>query len=124
MLIRFASLSMDRESGNASGMLVVAHQLRDEGDISCDEHEVLRVALLWFTEHLPIPKILRDVEHRRALSWFKPTASDAISQMWNLKQILESHDIHVQVLSTHDPGIVIYEDEFQVIAKPRKGQRF
>jgi len=121
MLVRFVTLARDVDSGHASGILVAAHTLRDEGDISVEEHTELRHVLAWFTEHLPIPKLLVDIEHRRAISWFKPTASQAIRKMWELKLVLEDHGHHVKVLQTRDPGVVIYEDDWQVVAKPRKG---
>ena len=104
--------------------MVAAHTLRDEGDISAQEHEALRSALAWFNDHLPIPTVLADGEHRRAISWFKPTAVEAIRRMWTLKEFLDAHGQHVNVLRTTDPGTVLYQDDWQVIAKPQKGQRF
>jgi hypothetical protein len=120
MLIRFATLARDVDSGHTAGILVAAHTLRDEGDISIEEHAELRQALAWFTENLPIPSVLVDVEHRRAISWFRPTARQAIQKMWGLKLLLESHGYHVNVLQTRGPGVVVYEDEWQVVAKPPK----
>jgi len=38
--------------------------------------------------------------------------------MHNLKAILEGHDIHVEIISTHNPGYIVYEDEHQVTAEP------
>lgn len=124
VLVRFTTLARDADSGHTSGILVAAHTLRDEGDISVEEHAELRLVLAWFTEHLPIPHVLGDIEHRRAISWFKPTASQAIHKMWQLKLVLEAHGYHVNVLHTRDPGIVVYEDDWQVVAKPRKGVWF
>lgn len=124
MLIRFTTLARDSDSGHTSGILVAAHTLRDEGDVSVAEHAELRQALAWFTKHLPVPKVLVDVEHRRAISWFKPTASQAIRKMWELKRLLESHGYLVNVLQTRNPGVVVYEDDWQVVAKPPKGVSF
>ncbi|MBB3275016.1 MULTISPECIES: hypothetical protein [unclassified Pseudoxanthomonas] len=124
MLIRFATLAMDRDSGYASGILVASTTLRDEGDLTSDEHLELREALSWFNEELFVPKVLERPEHRRAISWFKPAAEDAIRRMWHLKYLLDRHGHHVEVLRTSEPGSVVYEDDWQLIAKPRKGQRF
>lgn len=41
-----------------------------------------------------------------------------------LKVILDLHGYHVNVLKTADPGKIIYEDGWQVVAIPAKGQRF
>lgn len=124
MLTRFATLAPDADSGHASGALVAAHTLRDEGDNSVEEHAELRRILGWFTEHLPVPKVLVEVEHRRAISWFKPSATQAIRKMWEVKRLLEGHGYHVNVLHTRHPGIVVYEDEWQIVAKPPKGVVF
>ncbi|NJB79587.1 hypothetical protein GGR65_002637 [Xanthomonas sp. 3376] len=43
--------------------------------------------------------------------------------MWQLKTLLDMHGHHVNVLRTSDPGTVVYQDDWQVIAKPYKGQR-
>lgn len=124
MLIRFTTLALDPDSGYTSGVLVAAHTLRDEGDLTVQEHEELREALSWFNEKLFVPKLLEQVEHRRAISWFKPAAVEAIQRMWRLKDLLGLHGHHVEVLRTSEAGTVVYEDDWQLIAKPRKGQRF
>ncbi|TNJ32643.1 hypothetical protein [Arenimonas terrae] len=124
MLIRFTVLADDPDSGRTSGVLVAAHTLRDEGDLTVDEHQELRLALSWFNENLRIPSALDRTEHRRAISWFKPAAAEAIRRMWQLKGLLDIHGLHVDVLRTTDPGIVVHEDDWQVVAKPRKGQHF
>lgn len=124
MLVRFTTLAMDPDSGQTTGILVCAHELRDNGDLTSGEHSELRNCLAWFNEHLFVPGVLKAEEHRRAISWFKPAASEAIQHMWQLKGLLEPHGFHVEVLRTADPGSIVYEDEWQLIAKPRKGQRF
>ncbi|MFZ2908537.1 MAG: hypothetical protein WA094_01405 [Candidatus Desulfobacillus denitrificans] len=123
-LIRFAIAAIDSDSGHRTGILVAAHDLRDEGELSVLEHDVVRLELAWFNINLPIPPELDSEEHRRAISWFKPSANEAIQRMWRLKAILGVHGIDVDVLKTEDPGVIVYEDNFQVIAKPRKGRRF
>lgn len=124
MFIRFATLATDPDSGSAGGVLVAAHTLRDDGDLSVQEHDELRIALAWFNDHLHVPEVLSNPEHRRAISWFKPAAGEAIRRMWRLKSLLDSHGYHIDVLRTSEPGTVVYQDDWQVIAKPYKGQRF
>ena len=124
MFIRFTTLATDIDSGHKGGVLVAAHTLRDEGDLTVDEHLQLRTELAWFNEHLHIPSALEHRSHRRGISWFKPAANEAIQRMWRLKALLGAHGIHVEVIRTTDPGTLVYEDAWQVVAKPHKGQHF
>lgn len=123
MFLRFSTKIFDVESTRNLGILVAAHDLRDEGNITKEEHEILRTTLKWFNEQLTIPKLLKDVEHRRAISWFKPHAKEPIQKMWRLVELLRYHGIEIEVHKTNDPGIMIYEDDWQVIAKPRRGRK-
>jgi hypothetical protein len=54
----------------------------------------------------------------QALSWFKDTATEHISQMRAFAAILELHDIQVEIIKTDRPGYIFYEDDFQVAAYP------
>jgi hypothetical protein len=101
-------------------VLVAAHAVRDEFDLTVAEHDNLQAALSWFNDHLVVPAILENPENRRAISWFKPAAAEAIKQMWQLKNLLDLHGLHVEVVRTLDPGAIVYEDDWQVIAKPPK----
>jgi len=53
-----------------------------------------------------------------ALCWFKSAATDHIRRMFRLKQALEACGIHVEVLTTRDPGHILFEDDYQVAAEP------
>jgi hypothetical protein len=123
MYLRFSTTKWDPESTRNLGILVAAHDLRDDGDITRDEHEILRKTLKWFNENVTVPKILKDTDHRRAISWFKSSATEPVQKMWELVEILRHHDVNIDVHKTNNPGIVIYEDEWQVVAKPEKGSK-
>ena len=123
MYLRFSTTAQDKDSTRKLGILVAAHEIRDNSNISKEDHDILRNTLIWFNEQLEIPKILKNEEHRRALSWFKPEAKEAIRRMWGLTEILKQHGIEVEIHKTDDPGIIIYEDDWQVVAKPKKGAK-
>ena len=77
----------------------------------------------WFGDNLAAPTCFDDGGGERALSWFKPGATEHISRMFALKAALEACGVHVEVLRTRSPGLVRYEDEHQVAAEPY-GVRF
>ena len=123
MFIRFTLLSQDPDSRRKTGILVAAHEVSDEASLPLADHRRLRELLDWFDLHLPSPEPLEKDENVRALSWFKPGATEAVQKMWALKSLLDGHGIHVEVHKTVDPGGIIYEDAQQVVARPRKGQK-
>lgn len=77
----------------------------------------------WFNANLAIPKQFSTGGHRGfgqpGLSWFKPTATEHIQRMHALKTALEACGIHVEVLTSRDPGLVVWQDEHQIVAEPR-----
>ena len=70
--------------------------------------------------HLKSPAVLREDGNERALSWFHPRATRPIEKVRSIAALLEEHGIVVDMIKTDDPGIVIYEDGWQVVAKPRR----
>ncbi len=76
----------------------------------------------WFKGNLAVPgQFSRGGWKGRAqpgLSWFKPVATEHIKQMHQLKLALEACGVHVEVLTTRDPGHIIWQDEHQLVAEP------
>lgn len=121
--IRFVQLERDSNSHRKQGILVACHYLLEEGALLPHEEEAVNTHRDWFMEHLPSPSCLRETGNLRALSWFKSTAAEAIDQMWPLVHVLRSHGIDVEMLKTTDPGVIVYEDEWQVVARPKRDQK-
>lgn len=53
-----------------------------------------------------------------ALCWFKSAATEHIQRKHRLKRALEDCGIHVEGLTTPDPGHILFEDDQQVAAEP------
>lgn len=116
--VRFITPLIDADSRVKEGIFIAAYKLRDEGDITSYQREELRSDLLWFNEHLPLPPPLSNRGNERAVSWFKSQSKECISRVWSVVHILEENGIAITKITTEDPGYVIYEDEFQVVAWP------
>lgn len=123
MYIRFVLTEVDEDSNRRAGILVAAHELRDENSLPPHDQEALTELCGWFNEHLRVPEVLKDEEHYRAISWFKAGAKRPITQMWLLVHLLRNNGYLIDVLKTDAPGTVIYEDKWQVVAKPPRGQK-
>jgi len=76
----------------------------------------------WFKDNLAVPgQFSRGGWKGRGqpgLSWFKPAATEHIKQMHHLKLALEECGVHVDVLTTRDPGHIIWQDVNQLVAEP------
>ncbi len=120
MLIRFCVLKPDSQSHSPQGVFQAAFALRDLGELEPYEEEWLERDLAWLRMHLPSPDCLREDGNHRAICWFKPCAKNAIDRVRGIVAMLESRGIVVRMLTTADPGAVVYEDRWQVAAKPRR----
>lgn len=120
MLVRFRLLRRDPYSHSPQGVFQAAIELRDAGRLESYEEEWLERDLGWLRVHLPSPLCLCDEGNHRAICWFKPTARRAIDRVRGIVALLEAHGLHVRMVTTAEPGSVIYEDEWQVAAKPHR----
>lgn len=123
MYIRFVVTEVDAQSSRRRGVLVAAHQMVASERLDEETRAEVERLLRWFNKHLRIPSALGHSEHYRALSWFKPNARKPIDVMWQLTHLLRASGVLVEVLKTNAPGSVLYEDKWQLVAKPPKGKK-
>lgn len=119
MYIRFQSKVPNLGTSSKLGIFQLAYRLRDHEDAPDYVYNLLNEDLIWLKTHLHSPSILDEDEHFRAICWFKPQAKKPLAKIWSMKAILEEFGYPIDILKTNDPGIIIYEDGWQVAAKPR-----
>lgn len=120
MYVRFVILEQDHQSHSKQGVFQAAIELRDSGNLSPEEYDRIETDLAWLRMHLKSPACLRENGNERAISWFHPRAIRPIEKVRSIITVLKEHGTHTEMLKTKDPGTVIYEDGWQVVAKPRK----
>jgi hypothetical protein len=121
MLIRFITTEIHGRSRVAAGIFVAAYRLRDSDKLPFYDHETLTEALRWFEFYLKRPyRFSRTMRPRQpvAISWFKSTATDHISKIWEMVAVLENNEVPVRLIKTVTPGYIVYEDEHQIVAEP------
>jgi hypothetical protein len=57
----------------------------------------------------------------KTISWFKDSAEEHRSRVRDLVAILRNHGLIVHMLKTDRVGYVVYEDKYQIVAEPFKG---
>ena len=120
MYIRFQGNRQNETSSSKLGIFQLAFELRDYGDIPKYIEKELLENINWLKQHLKSPDELEKTENYRAISWFHPRAKGPIKRVRVIKAILEEYGYHIEQVTCRDPGEIIYEDGFQIVAKPRK----
>ncbi|MCZ6817816.1 MAG: hypothetical protein O7F76_14110 [Planctomycetota bacterium] len=105
------------------GVLQAAFELRDSGKLETHESAWLEKELDWLEVHLESPACLREPGTHRAISWFHPRAKRAIEKTRSIVALLEEHGVRVRMVTTDDPGTIVYEDAWQIVAYPRRRKR-
>jgi len=120
--VRFVVGQKDEESHVEQGIFQAAAQALEWRNITGSDADDLKDLRAWFNENLEKPASFGRGTLNRGICWFKTGATEHISRIWKMAQILERNGIYVKKIRTDKPGYVIYEDEWQLVAEPfRKG---
>jgi hypothetical protein len=128
MYVRFVAASATDDPWRATGVITQARILRDEGQLAAFEVDLVESAFDWLNQHLPCPpfndNLGRGVWTHNAVAWFRPEAKEPIARMWDLIAILKENGVAVQFFRSQWPGVIVYRDDFQVVAEtPRRASR-
>lgn len=122
MFLRFIVDEVDESSLAPAGVFVVASRLEDYRTLSSTDHHHLLDVLQWFKENLDTPtQFNRSGRPRRAtrgICWFRPSAHEHIRKARELARLIDQQGIWVRMIKTGQPGYVVFEDEFQIVAEP------
>jgi hypothetical protein len=118
--IRFVVGGDDENHRMLTGIVAEARFLRDRGELSYEEEQRLEAVYVWLNSNLPCPPFFSSGWSRGAVSWFKDSASEPISKFRVLAALLEHHNRGVRMLRSHNPGKVLYEDQFQIVVEEWK----
>ena len=120
--VRFVIGRKDEDSHVEQGIFQAAGQALEWQDVTGPDADELKELRAWFNENLEKPTSFGRDKLRLGICWFKTDATEHISRIWQMVQILERNSIYVKKIRTDKPGYVIYEDDWQLVAEPfRKG---
>ena len=124
MFIRFVTATIHDQTSFEVGIFQAAYQLRKQGTLTDYEQTRLSELLEWFNANLQKPDRFTTSKppfyrkQNRAISWFKDTSTEHISNLREIVSILSQHDVHIEMIQTDKPGYIVYEDAHQVVAQP------
>ena len=76
----------------------------------------------WFKQKLPSPheSYFEFAGHALGICWFRDDAKTMIRHARHMAALMAQGDIWITEIVSNNPGMILYEDEFQIIAKPNK----
>ena len=123
--VRFVLPDAHEDSDLNEGLFRLAYALRDDPAVSDADRELLVGITAWFDKHLPAPTRFNRTSSKghyrratRGISWFRDSATNCVTRMYELKRILATYGHHITLVRETRLGYVVYEDEFQVVAEP------
>jgi len=102
------------------GLFTAAYHLRDEVELRKHDRVWLYKMLGWFSECLPVPPVSQIPV--RAIFWYRQD-SPIFKEMWRLAKLLRYYHYSISLVKTFSPGNVVYQDEHQIAAVPRRRNR-
>jgi hypothetical protein len=124
--LRFVEGTDSQDGRWMTGVITAARVLKDEGRLESYQIEIVEATYDWLNANIPCPPFQRNLTSGKwsedAVAWFLPEAKEAIHRMGDLVEVLKDHDVPVRVLRTSSPGMIVYRDEYQVVAEtPKRG---
>ncbi|MGI9474630.1 MAG: hypothetical protein ACR2NZ_24055 [Rubripirellula sp.] len=116
--IRFQTKLRCHYTARPAGIFVAAGRIEDQATLPDATRDRLRELLMWFNRNLTVPSL--DDSDWRCLFWFCSNSQPVISRLWELAHVLEDEGVFVTKVRTSQPGMIVYRDEHQVAAKPRR----
>ena len=126
--VRFVTNRLDHVTGLEIGFFKAAYALRRSKRVMESDASQLDELLNWLDDNLEAPtrfaKSRKKHAHGKALSWFKPSAVEHIQKSRDLLALLERHGVYSEMYVTTRPGVVVYDDEWQIAAIPFKDKDY
>jgi len=126
--IRFITTQANVVTGEPIGFFKFAYALIREKCATVGDERRLSELLDWFDDHLDAPdrfaKSSNVHAHGKAISWFKPTALEHITNARKILDIIKRYGAKSEMLTTAKPGVIVFEDDFQITAIPFRDKDF
>jgi hypothetical protein len=125
--LRFITQFVNEHGETHNGIFSALRFIREWSLTQDEDVHNLKNLRDWFNANLDAPDKFSNANNKNpasiSLSWFKDSAKDHIKKIYEIREVLEKYGIIVEVVSTRNPGYIIYEDEYQVSAIPFKTDR-
>ena len=114
--VRFQSQQPCAGTPSRLGIFQIAFRVRDADETSVHDANEISHQIEWLKTHLHSPDLA--YEDYRAIFWFKDTAHEPMRHIWAMKPYIEAYGYWIEVVKTTTPGLIVYQDGWQIAAKP------
>jgi len=109
----------DDLSGSSRGVFHAAYDLQKSTQLESHEYDWLGDTIVWYQDNLPVPSYFKKRKSDDpAICWFRVSAQARIGRLWELVHLLKEYGAFVRTIRTRNPGEIVYEDEYQIVAIP------
>jgi hypothetical protein len=110
--------------GAHTGIFGLANGLARGGKLTAADHDWWRTNNAWYDAAYRDPgtvdpTLFDKAVHPVTSSWFKDSATHLIERVPGYLDLLDRHGVGWVLRTSDDPGEVLYEDDVQVIVRPR-----
>ncbi len=124
MYIRFQA-AVPNERGTYPGVFALTNGLAKSGALSDEDELWWRASNDWGNASYVDPSSVVPAAFDRDLnpgasSWFKISAVELVEYTRGYVSLLKRYDVHVAEVLSADPGTLVYEDDVQIVAVPRR----
>ena len=113
--VRFRS-PYPSSSGLKIGVFGLVNVLGRRGMLAPAEERFRRENNDWYNAAYPEPDVYGPGTDPLAECWFKVSSGELVSRVRGYLAILDAHSIAWEEVRTTDPGTILYEDRWQVVA--------
>ena len=113
----------ERDDGEMDGVITILIDKIKDKIVDTYDSQLYEEVMSWYNKVFPIPPYYsnRGYWTINSLAYWKSDRREIHEYMFSLIGICERVNLKTKVILTNDPGFILYEDAFQVVAeKTRK----
>ena len=113
---RYCASYVSPHTNERYGIFVAVWHLVRDKKVSPEDEAAYWKARAWFEENLPIPPFHATGNQERAVTWFKEAApgSRIVQELKVYHDIAARYGTEIELVSSDSPGVIIYEDDYQI----------
>lgn len=109
----------ERDDGEMDGVITILMDKIKDKIVDTYDSQLYEEVMSWYNKVVPVPPYYanRGYWTINSLAYWKSDRREIHEYMFSLIGICERVNLKTKVILTNDPGFILYEDAFQVVAK-------